>query len=230
MIRLIRKELRENFRWAVLVFVVGMVVIFLRRAPDLAGPLSGAVLRRAAVFYPTRDLVFESGAVGLPLLWPTTWMALLCGAWGLGLGVAQTLPESVRDTWQVLFTLPVIRLRAFIAKVGAGLALYLAGVGVPYAFVVWRAATPGQYPSPFRWWMLGPGVAAIASGLCLYGAGMLSVLRPARWYGSRAIPALAAAGVLFYARNFGWMGAGCAAVVAAVFLWAAAAMFHRRDF
>ncbi len=196
--RLAAKELRENFVWALIAFVIGMVVIFLRRAPGLLGPLSGVVLREAAYRYPTYSLVLEGQTVVLPLLWPTEMMAMFCVLWGVALGLAQTLPDAVRNTWQVLFTLPVTRFRVLGTKVATGVLLYLLSVGVPFVLLVWRAATPGHYPSPFRVWMLGPGLAAISCGLCAYAGALLTVMRPARWYVSRGAPLIAAGGICFF--------------------------------
>jgi len=80
--RLVAREVREHAMWAMLALVVGMVVIFLRGAPDLLGPLGGAVLRSAPHRYPVSDLVLENGVVLLPLLWPTGWMVAFCMLWG----------------------------------------------------------------------------------------------------------------------------------------------------
>ena len=227
--RLVARELRENGKWALIAFVIAMVVIFLRHAPGLIGPLGAAVVRRP-VHYSVRDLVVGVDRIALPLLWPTGLMALFCTLWGAALGLVQTLPDRIRGTDQVLLALPVTRMRLFAVKAGTGIVLYVLSVGVPFGLLVARAASPGHYPSPFRMWMMGPGVAAIAGGLCAYGGAMLTVMRPARWYVSRAIPLIAAGGISLFTYRFAFFGAAAALVGAALMLWCTAVWLHTRSY
>lgn len=223
--RLLLKELRENAPWAGIAFAVGMVVIFLARSPDLIGGLGRSLLPG---YYGSG--MIQGGTLVLPLLWSTSMMAWFCVAWGIALGLAQNLTEQGRATYQVLVTLPVRRSQVFAAKAGAGVLLYLVSVGVPYALLVLRVATPGHYPSPFMWWMLGPGLAAIAGGLAAYGGAFMAAARQARWYASRGAPLVAAVGICYVSRNWGLIGVADALVAAVVLLWGAAVSLESRDF
>lgn len=135
--RLLAKELRENCIWALIAFLVAMVVIFLRGAPDLLGPLGSHLLLRRFDYYSyyTRQLRFGENVIALPLLWPTGIMTMFCMLWGGALGFAQTLVERGRGTYGVLLALPVTRMQVFAAKVATGVLLYLVSVGVPNPMV-----------------------------------------------------------------------------------------------
>jgi hypothetical protein len=223
------KELRENAVWAAVALVVGMGVIFFRRAPDLLGPVGTHLLEQRS-YYEAVGLLPTRLTLALPLLWSIYLMALFCFAWGAALGLVQTLVERGRGTYQLLLALPVTRLQVLRAKVLAGGALYLLSVGIPFGLLILRAATPGHYPSPFRFWMIGPGVAAIACGLLAYGGAVLTVLRSARWYVSRGAPLAAAAGISLFAGRYAFFGAALAIAAAALMLWASAVAMQRRSF
>jgi hypothetical protein len=66
-------------------------------------------------------------------------------------------------------------------------ALYLLALGLPLAWSVAWAATPGHFDVPFRWGMALPWLADILTGVVYYFAGMLAAQREARWYGSRGL-------------------------------------------
>ena len=66
-LRLVAKEVRESGLWALLALAVGMAVIFLRRAPDVLGPLGDHLLRWEG-YYPV-DLLPVARTLALPLLW-----------------------------------------------------------------------------------------------------------------------------------------------------------------
>ena len=79
----------------------------------------------------------------------------------------------------------------------AGLALYFIAIGLPLAaFVVWDA-TPGHVAAPFEWGMLSPLVKIVVGGVAFYFAGMLTGLRQARWWVSRALGLGLALGSVF---------------------------------
>jgi hypothetical protein len=229
MLRLVGKELRENGIWALVAFAAAMYVIFLRRAPDLLGPYASMAAPWGGI-YGSLGLSYGPGRIVLPLLWPTGMTLLLCMVWGAALGLTQTIVERARGTFQVLVTLPVCRDQVLVAKVAAGFILYTLSMGVPFGLLVWRAATPGHYPSPFRAWMLLPGLTALAGGLLTYAASLVTVLRPARWYATCGAPLVAGVGLTVLLRYYGWRGFAGLLLGAAVMLWAAAACMRDRDF
>jgi hypothetical protein len=111
------------------------------------------------------------------------------------LGGSQTLLESWRQTWVFLLHRPETRTRLFQAKLlSGGLLVFLLG-GVPLLWYALWAATPGTHPSPFEWSMVEPWCRTFATGLLAYLALFYTGLRPARWFGSRLLPAVTVLGL-----------------------------------
>ena len=163
------KECRENVTWAIL----GTLCLSLTLAYS----------------------VYNDGAgLTLSTVWNNATQILTLGApfMGLALGLLQVLPETRRDRWAFLVHRPASRTRLFFGKALPGLFLYgvttllpLAGLLAWYAFY---SRLAGPFDARF---LLGP-LAAILGGLAFYFAGLLIALRPARWYGSRTLPAVIA--------------------------------------
>ena len=221
-LRLLWTELRENSLWALIALAAGRVIIFFGRSPELIGGLSQRLLPN----YYAINLI-QGGTLVLPLLWSAGLMFWFCVAWGAALGLAQHFVEQRRGTYQVLATLPVTRGQVFAAKAGAGVLLYLLGAGLPFALLVLRAALPGHYPSPFRWWMAGPGLAAVSTGLAAYAGAFMTAARPARWYVSRGAPLFV--GIYSLTGYSGLAAAATALAAAALLLWGGAVSLRRRD-
>lgn len=172
MTALIWKEYRENLKWAVL-WMLG---------------LAGAMV----FVLPGQDHSYLQGnqsLCGSGFLLVTTVGAALGGAL---LGLLQVVPELRRDQWAFLVHRPATRTTLFMGKVTGGLTLYLAAMGIPLVGAAVWAATPGNIAAPFDWRMALPGVADILTGIVFYFAGILTGVRPARWYGSRALGIFAA--------------------------------------
>jgi hypothetical protein len=154
---LIWKEFRENLKWAVL----PMLLILGAMAMFGAFPL----LEKGLLFY----------------------AALIAASFGAGLGFLQVFFESQGDKRAILLHRPLSRSRIFLAKVVAGVGLYLLALGIPFACAVALAATPGHVDEPFSWGMALPWLADVLTGLVYYFAGMLTAQREGRWYGSRCL-------------------------------------------
>jgi len=174
MTAIIWKELRENLKWAV-VWMLGVAVAM------------GYVLARqrqpAYYWQGIESLCSET------FLLVTTFGSAVGGVL---LGLVQTVPELRREQWAFLVHRPISRTRIFLAKVIAGGGLYLLAMGLPLLSAALWAATPGRLAAPFDGRMVLPGVADILTGGVFYLAGLLTGLRTARWYGSRALGIAAA--------------------------------------
>jgi hypothetical protein len=120
---------------------------------------------------------------------------LLAAALAVGLGFRQTATESARGTWLFLLHRPAGRGRLIAAKLVTGAGLYLTAMAAPVLVYAAWAATPGTHASPFLWSMTLPVWQLWLSMVLVYLAAVLSGLRPARWFGSRLLP-LVAAGLL----------------------------------
>ena len=103
------------------------------------------------------------------------------------LGFLQVFVESRRDQWAFLVHRPTTRTQIFLGKALAAAILYLPAMVIPWTvFVLW-CARPGRIAEPFNWHLTLPGYVDILTGPAYYFAGMLTGLRQARWYASRAL-------------------------------------------
>jgi ABC-type transport system involved in multi-copper enzyme maturation permease subunit len=177
---LIWKELRENLKLAVLGLVVFTVLV--------VGNYSyySVMMKDAA-------LGFRSAGSESYRLQPVTSSSFLvntgqlCAIFGAVLGWMQIYNERHRDLWAFLVHRPTTRTEIFFSKIIAGLIIYLAAAGLPLAcFVIWDSV-PGNVAAPFQWFMVIPLATYFFGGIAFYFAGMLTGLRKARWYASRAL-------------------------------------------
>lgn len=171
------KEAREMGRWALLAAIV-------------LGVFAAYALSQTHT-----QLVYGNGGGNVSLL-----------PWAIGaplaavvLGLLQILPEQRRDQWAFLVHRPATRDALFGGKATAGLGMYGLAVGVPALVALVWAAMPGHLPIPFDARLALPGLADMLAGVPCYFAGLLTALRPARWYGSRALPIPAALAVALLA-------------------------------
>ena len=168
------KEWRENFRWAILILLC----------------LSAGLAY--AVYYELSWTAYNNSG-DIPV-WNNANLVLTIAAplAGLALGLLQILPELRRDQWAFLVHRPASRTTLYLGKIIPGLCLYGLAVSLPLlGLAAWDAA-PGHVPAPFDFRFTLSGWAAILTGVPFYFAGLLVALRPARWYGSRALPVVAA--------------------------------------
>jgi hypothetical protein len=175
---LIQKEMRENFKLAVIGFVVLSALLFWAFHKDLAW-LDTVIDNQ----WQQRDNFLQ------PLLsmWVLLPLELFCGLYGAGLGWAQARAEGNRDLWAFLVHRPVTRTDVFLSKVVAGLVLYTLTVGLPLLVLVVAARVPGHVAAPFEWLMVVPLVGSFLVGIAAYFAGVLTGWRQARWYASRGL-------------------------------------------
>jgi hypothetical protein len=160
---LIWKEWRENLIWAPLPGLVVLVMFLIDRPLTPMPEVSGALL-----------------------------LCLTAAVFGAALGFVQVFPEAHGDKRSVLLHRPISRSRIFLAKVIAGISLYLVALGTPFLVFEWWKATPGKMAAPYHWRTSLPWLADILTGLVYYFAGMLVAQRDVRWYGSRGLALVAA--------------------------------------
>jgi len=159
---IIWKELRENLKWAALCTVVVALAL-----ASVASEVKRWGRNPFGDDAPTPMLI---GAVFACLL-----------------GFLQVFVELRRDQWALLAHRPMTLTKVFAGKVIAFTILYLPVMTVLWTvFVVW-CARPGHIAGPFDWRLSLPGYIDILVGFAYYFAGMLTGLRQARWYASKAL-------------------------------------------
>ena len=171
------KECRENLKWGVLALLalsLGLAYAVFRLLYQM--PAGQPAFLGLDDFWNSVNLVLT---ISTPLI-------------GLALGLLQILPEQRRDQWAFLLHRPASRTALFGGKVLPGLCLYLLATVPPLLGVAVWSADPRHILAPFDARFTLAGWAAILSGLPFYFAGLLMALRPARWYGSRFLPVVAA--------------------------------------
>jgi hypothetical protein len=173
------KECRENCGWALL-GALGLTL----------GILYGVVSKGSGYSFSIKN-VFD--------FWRAFSVAMMfgCVLIAAALGFLQVLPERRRDQWAFLFHRPASPGALFWGKALAGLALYLLATLVPLIAVGVWAATPGNMVAPFDARLLLSGIVAVFSGSIAYFGALISASRSARWYGSRALPAIIGALLAF---------------------------------
>src|SRR5215472_14376012 len=154
---LLWKEWRENVKWV---------------------PLPTLVILGPTALFGAYELV-DVGAL--------FYVGLVAAVFGAALGFVQVFFESSGDKRSLLLHRPLTRSQIFLAKAIVGVGLYLLALGIPFAWSVALAATPGHLYQPFHWPMSLPWLADMLAGLVYYFAGMLTAQREARWYGSRCL-------------------------------------------
>ncbi|RYG70332.1 hypothetical protein EON80_08150 [bacterium] len=164
---MIWKEWRENAKWAGLAFVT-------------------MSLAMAYMCYRNWDAA-NSQTLFTPLDAIEPVLMFMVPLFATVLGILQVATELRRDQWAFLMHRPVSRGVIFIGKAIGGLSLYVLATLLPVLLLILWSLIPGKVPTPFDWrQLLGP-IASILGSIPFYFAGMLVAVRPARWYGSRAL-------------------------------------------
>lgn len=166
---LVKKEVRENLRWAV----------------PMSFLMLGALIYSFKGFIPRSAYSTESGIFGSVFQTVTSFAFPLFAA---ALGFLCIIFESRGDRWAFLVHRPVSPSVLFWAKLTGAFLLYtLAGL-VPYLIVMIWISQPNHLPMPFHWPMALSGLAKFLAGGVYIPAAMLVALRDARWYASRTFP------------------------------------------
>ena len=109
----------------------------------------------------------------------------------VGLAVWQTSSESRGGAWLFLLHRPVSRRAIVLSKLAVGLSVLLVCSALPIVLYGAWAARPGTHASPFEWSMTNETWRLWWSMPPLYLGTLLTLLRPARWFGTRLLPCAA---------------------------------------
>ena len=198
---LFKKELREHTRFLVAAFVILPLVL-----DHFAWKRGWALLPLASA---REMLPFTSARLDADRLTDP----LPIGAWGFAcalvagsLAVRQVLMEKRGKTWPLLVHLPVGRTRIVLGKLLAGLCLYTIVAAPLGLLILVRLSIPGVWPGPFYARVILPLVWSFLAMAAVYLAVFAAALRPARWYATKWLIALAGAPAVLLAvvsREFG---------------------------
>ena len=184
---MIWKELRENFKWAVLALLGLTLAEFYTLSEQRQNP-SGNYYIDLTLCSSTFLLVTSFG----------------CSVIGAALGIVQILPELRRDQWAALLHRPVSRGVIFFGKVAAGLLLYFAATLLPFLASVIYVAMPGQFSAPLVPGLMLPAFSDVFLGPVFYFAAILLCLHRGRWFGSRGLLGLSVLPVFLLHLSTGW--------------------------
>jgi len=206
---IIKKELRENARYLIGAFAIVLLILDINAFGSgwiLAG--FGRLLadRSAMVDFPLRAA--RSGDC-LGRIINDGW-GQVCYLLSLAIALGQVYRERLRKTWPLLAHLPISRSRMILAKVLAGLLMYLMVLLPPMLLVIARLSTDGVWPGPIHPYMFFPLLVCFLAGAMFYLAVFLAALRPARWYATKWLPLFAAIPAWFvagaYISSLNWPG------------------------
>lgn len=186
------KELRE---------VSGIAAIALACYLALAFNAMGAMVFDWVPVMPsgTTEVPFTGGGF-------TTFFTFVSVVFAAALGFRQSAWESSRGTFLFLLHRPLRRETIFLVKLAMGAGALLVCASLPIVLYGAWAAVPGHHASPFEWSMTGPAWRLTFLMPLLYLGAFLSGLRPARWFGTRLLPLVAAVLVLvlLYCASWWW--------------------------
>jgi hypothetical protein len=154
---------------------------------------------------------------------------VLTGGFAIALGLRQTAWEAGHGTYYFLLHRPVSRRRVFGLKLlmGGVLTLLLSAMLV-LIYACW-AATPGHRGAPFMWSMTRSAWILWIALQPLYIGAFLSGIRPARWYGTRLVPLVAAIGMAVVASYMPWFWAALSITIIAMAFGLVSIFYYVRE-
>lgn len=152
-------------------------------------------------------------------------------ALAFALGITQVGREAIRGTFPFLLHRPLLRDKLFLVKLACGALVCLLATALPVLIYALWAAAPGTHASPFEWSMTLPAWRLCLAVLPVYFAAFLVALRPARWWGSRCLPLVAAIPlVILQASSAGWLNVALCLLADALFVLAILHVAATRDY
>jgi hypothetical protein len=157
---------------------------------------------------------------------------LVIGGLAVALGLKQSAWEAGQGTYSFLLHRPASRRAIFGTKlvIGGGL-VWLVG-GLLVLLYAWWSASPGNSATPFYWSMTAPAWQLWACVSLVYLGAFLSGIRPARWFGTRLFPLVAAAvlAVSVWLISWWWFWFGTLAIFAGLIVASILYYARRRDY
>lgn len=193
-------------------------------------------------------------AVGLILMAALCWQGKVdtniaflftigCAAVAFGLGLLQTVGDLRTEAKGYLLHRPLSTGRVFLGKIMAGIVAYCLCILPPLIGLMIYRATIGPEISPHSAWDVVPALLMALIAFAFHPAAIWTMCRPAKWFGTKAIPVAVVAigccmnlGILeMYVpsgyRMLAWLGFGATTIATLVLaIMAAAEAFCHRQF
>lgn len=109
-----------------------------------------------------------------------------------GLAIWQSVAESRGEAWLFMLSRPVSRRAVLMSKLLIGLLVVTVCTALPIVVYAAWASRPGSVAAPFEWGMTEIAWRYWAALTSIYLATLQTMLRPARWLGTRLLPVIAA--------------------------------------
>ena len=138
---------------------------------------------------PATSIPFVDNAFGEPFIVAGTILAVWLAVW-------QSVAESHGEAWLFMLHRPVSRRAIVLSKLLIGLLIVTGCTAFPIVVYAAWASRPGSVAAPFEWGMTELAWRDWAALTPIYLGTMLTMLRPARWLGTRLLPVVAV---------FGWL-------------------------
>jgi ABC-type transport system involved in multi-copper enzyme maturation permease subunit len=198
---LVRKELRETRTFAAL--AVAVYLIYLSRLTGTWGqPLITMFGWFPGLNLEPPDIPFVQGNFVGAFFFVGVALAIT-------LGFRQSAWEPSQGTAPVLLHLPLRRQTIFLTKLATGMAIQLVCTVIPILIYGAWAASPGTHAGPFEWSMTATAFHVWLQLSLAYLGAFACGIRPARWFGSRLLPLVAAAvpGMFLFLMPYWWFTA-----------------------
>ncbi len=124
---------------------------------------------------------------------PFVVVGILLAVW---LAVWQSVAESRSEAWLFMLQRPVSRRAILLSKLSIGLLIVMVCTAWPILVYATWASRPGSVAAPFEWGMTEIAWRQWAALTPIYLGTLLTMLRPARWIGTRLLPVIAVIGWL----------------------------------
>jgi hypothetical protein len=142
-------------------------------------------------------------------------IAMVAAGLAIALGLKQSVRELAHGSYLFLLHRPMARKQIFGLKLAVGMALLLSITGAMILCCALWAATPGNVAAPFFWSMTVPVWQIWFSMTLVYLGAFLTGIRPGRWFGTRLVPLVACAPIVYIAALIPWWWAGVLLVLVA---------------
>jgi ABC-type transport system involved in multi-copper enzyme maturation permease subunit len=162
----------------------------------------------------------------------TFYLSCCAGALAVALAMKQTAWELGQGTYFFLFHRPVSRTWIIACKLAVGTLWVVLLSALMILVYAWWVATPGHITGPFFWSMTAGAWRLWVALPVVYLSAFLAGIRPAKWFGSRLVPVVAAIAVVVIAANMPWLWLSLliSAIAAAAYLVSIFYYVRRRDY